>query len=58
MDIVGYDAEGKAITFQEFIDRIEEAEEQYQSGKYKTIDVLERDLDNVFSDNENKDSSS
>ena len=52
MDIVGYDAEGRAITLRQFIDKVEEAEAEYQSGKYKTIDELEKELSALFDSDE------
>ena len=44
MDIVGYDAKGRAITLRQFIDKVEQEEAEYQSGNYKTIDDLEKEL--------------
>lgn len=41
--VVGYNAKGKAITQQDFIQQIEEAENEYRSGKYQTPDELEKE---------------
>lgn len=41
--IVGYEADGRAITQREFIKKIEQAEEEYKSGDYQTIDELEKE---------------
>ena len=41
--VVGYDATGNAITHQDFINKVEEAEAEYRAGKTKTIDELEKD---------------
>ncbi|SKC61776.1 hypothetical protein [Ohtaekwangia koreensis] len=40
--VVGYDVQGNAITHQDFINKVEEAETQYQAGNYKTIDELDK----------------
>ena len=37
--VVGYDAQGND---QDFINKVEEAETQYQAGNYKTIDELDK----------------
>jgi ribulose bisphosphate carboxylase small subunit len=41
--IVGYEANGKAITQQDFIKQIEQAEKEYKSGNYQTIDEVEKE---------------
>ena len=40
--VVGYDVQGNAITHQDFIDKVEEAEAQYKAGKFKTFDELDK----------------
>ena len=41
--IVGYEADERAITHLDFIKTIEQAENEYESGKYQTIDELEKE---------------
>lgn len=41
--IVGYEANGKPITQQDFIRQIEQAEEEHKSGNYQTIDEVEKE---------------
>jgi hypothetical protein len=44
--IVGYEANGKAITQKDFIKMIEQAEDEVAIGKYQTIEELEKEADN------------
>jgi hypothetical protein len=41
--IVGYEADGRAITQRDFIKEIEQAEKEHESGEYQTIDELEKE---------------
>ncbi len=41
--IVGYEANGKPITQQDFVRQIEEAENEYKSGNHQTIDEVEKE---------------
>lgn len=41
--VVGYEANGKPITHQGFIDKIQQAEKEYEQGKYQTIEELEKE---------------
>lgn len=41
--IIGYDGIGAAITQQDFIKGIEEAEVEYKTGKYQTLDQVEKE---------------
>ena len=41
--IVGYEANGKPITQEDFIRKIEHAEKEYNSGNYQSIDEIERE---------------
>ena len=41
--VVGYKADGSAITQKEFIQQVEEAEGEYKSGRYQTIEDLKKE---------------
>jgi hypothetical protein len=41
--VVGYEPDGRAITQQDFIRKIEEAESQYNNGNHQTIEELEKE---------------
>ena len=41
--IVGYEADGRAITQHDFIKKIEQAEKEYESGNYQSIDEVEKE---------------
>jgi|SRR5688572_6719950 len=41
--IVGYNANGQSITQRDFIQQIEQAENEYKSGNYQTIDEVEKE---------------
>ena len=41
--IVGYEADGRAITQYDFIKKIEQAEREYESGNFQTIDEIEKE---------------
>jgi len=41
--IVGYEADGRPITQQDFIKKIEEAEIEYGRGNYQAIEDLEKE---------------
>lgn len=41
--VVGYDGNGKPITKRDFIKQIEVAEKEYESGKYKAIEEVEKE---------------
>lgn len=38
--VVGYQADGRPITQQDFIRKIEQAEQEHESGNYQTIEEL------------------
>jgi hypothetical protein len=40
--IVGYEADGRAITQYDFIKKIEQAEKEYDSGNYQSMDEIEK----------------
>ncbi len=41
--VVGYEADGSAITQQDFIKKIEQAEKEHAQRNYQTIDELEKE---------------
>lgn len=41
--IVGYEADGRVITLHDFIKKIEQAEKEYESGNYQSIDEVEKE---------------
>jgi hypothetical protein len=41
--IVGYSSNGKAITQNDFVKEIEEAEIEYKSGKFQSIDEVDKE---------------
>ena len=41
--VVGYEADGRPITQQEFIKMIEQGEQEYGQGNYQTIEELEKE---------------
>ena len=41
--IVGYEADGRLITHQDFIKMIEQGEQEYKQGNFQTIDELEKE---------------
>lgn len=41
--IVGYEPNGKPITQQDFIKKIEQAEREYEQGNYQMIEDLEKE---------------
>lgn len=43
--IVGYEADGRIITKRDFISKIEQAEDDYSTGKFQTIDELEKEAE-------------
>ncbi|MCE2993986.1 MAG: hypothetical protein ACK5RG_16105 [Cyclobacteriaceae bacterium] len=43
--VVGYEANGKAITQKDFIKMIEQAEDEVAMGKYQTIEELEKEAE-------------
>ncbi|HLZ16962.1 MAG TPA: hypothetical protein VKQ08_07975 [Cyclobacteriaceae bacterium] len=44
--IVGYEADGRAITQHDFIKMIELSEKEYESKNYQTIEELEKESEN------------
>ena len=44
--VVGYEADGRPITQQDFIKKIEQAEMEYSKGNFQTIDALEKESEN------------
>lgn len=44
--IVGYSAKGEPITRKEFVHLVEEAEEEYTTGKYQTVEELKKEAEN------------
>jgi hypothetical protein len=43
--VVGYEANGKAITQKDFIKMVEQAEDEVAAGKYQTIEELEKEAE-------------
>ena len=43
--IVGYEADDRAITQHDFIKKIEQAEKEYESGNFQTIDEIEKEFE-------------
>ena len=43
--VVGYEANGKAITQKDFIKMVEQAEDEVAMGKYQTIEELEKEAE-------------
>jgi hypothetical protein len=43
--LVGYEADGKAITQKDFIKMVEQAEDEVAMGKYQTIEELEKEAE-------------
>ncbi len=41
--VVGYHADGKPMTQQDFIQMIEDSEEEYRQGKFQSIDDVEKE---------------
>lgn len=41
--IIGYEADGRPITQQDFIKTIEQSEKEYEQGSYQTIEDLEKE---------------
>lgn len=41
--VVGYETSGRPITQRDFIKMIEQAEQEYESGKYQTMDEVEKE---------------
>ena len=41
--VIGYEADGRPITQQDFIKKIEQAEKEYGQGNYQTIGDLEKE---------------
>jgi hypothetical protein len=41
--VVGYNANGSPITQQDFIQQIEQAENEYKSGNYQSLDEVEKE---------------
>ena len=41
--VVGYEADGRAITQQDFIKKIEQAEKEHEQGNYQNIEELEKE---------------
>lgn len=41
--VVGYETDGRPITQQDFIRKIEQAEEEYEQGNYQTIEKFEKE---------------
>ncbi|HRK55094.1 MAG TPA: hypothetical protein PK185_14335 [Cyclobacteriaceae bacterium] len=41
--IIGYEADGRPITQQDFIKTIEQSEKEYEQGNYQTIENLEKE---------------
>lgn len=44
--IIGYSTKGEPITRKELIHLIEEAEEEYTTGKYQTVEELKKETEN------------
>ncbi len=41
--VVGYEADGRPITHQDFIKKIEQSEMEYDKGNFQTIEELEKE---------------
>lgn len=41
--VVGYNASGQSITQKDFIQQIEQAENEYKSGNYQSVDEVEKE---------------
>jgi ribulose bisphosphate carboxylase small subunit len=41
--IAGYNSNGQSITQRDFIQQLEQAEKEYKSGNYQTIDEVEKE---------------